>query len=206
MVLTSHGIQKRFQRMARDSKRVYTVKREIWLLSEDETLDCIQCMQKTDFSGKKADNSGKKADNSRIIDTKTKQSKAKQNNDVVVLYAREDGVSLTGLVDEGMELISAAYESNIGTISPLIAEQMREYRDKMEPECIVKAISTACDNGVRTWAYIRGILNNRLAKNVTTMREWEADETEWARQKSKGEDKKGRRAKSVTEIINELED
>lgn len=74
-VLTSHGIQKRFQRMVKDTKRTPVIEKSLWLLSEDETLDCISYAQKSDNSGIKGVNSGIKADNSGIIP----QSKEKKS-------------------------------------------------------------------------------------------------------------------------------
>ena len=66
-VLTSHGIQKRFQEMAKSAKRdYYNFIPEVWILSEEETLHFIFCTQNQNNSRIKADNSGIKADNSGI--------------------------------------------------------------------------------------------------------------------------------------------
>lgn len=80
-VLTSHGIQKRFQRMAKDTKRCPVIEKSLWLLSEEETLDCISYAQKSDNSGIKRVNSGIKADNSGIMPQR-KEKKNKKNKSI----------------------------------------------------------------------------------------------------------------------------
>lgn len=77
-VLTSHGIQKRFQEMAKSAKRDYYIYNpEVWLLSEEETLRFIFCTLKNDNSGIKAYNSGIKHDNSGINAQKKRKEKNK---------------------------------------------------------------------------------------------------------------------------------
>ena len=68
-VLTSHGIQARFQKMAKETKRTYIFRKDIWVLSEAETLGFI-------FHTLEKNNSGIKADNSGIM----RQKKSKVNN------------------------------------------------------------------------------------------------------------------------------
>ena len=75
-VLTSHGIQKRFQEMAKSAKRdYYNFIPEVWILSEEETLRFIFCAQKQNNSGIKGDNSGINADNSGIKAQKKRKEK-----------------------------------------------------------------------------------------------------------------------------------
>ena len=68
-VLTSHGIQARFQKMAKETKRTYIFRKDIWVLSEAETLGFI-------FHTLEKNNSGINADNSGIM----RQKKSKVNN------------------------------------------------------------------------------------------------------------------------------
>lgn len=85
-VLTSYGIQKRFQEMAKSAKRnFYKFHPEVWLLSEEETLRLVFCTLKTNNSGNKHDNSGIKADNSGI--NAQKKSKVKSTSVPSVLCA-----------------------------------------------------------------------------------------------------------------------
>lgn len=75
-VLTSHGIQARFQKMAKETKRTYIFRKDIWVLSEAETLGFIFHTLEKNNSGIKADNSGINTLNSGIM----RQKKSKVNN------------------------------------------------------------------------------------------------------------------------------
>lgn len=79
-VLTSHGIQSRFQKMARDTKRSYIFRKEIWVLNEEETLGSIFYANYPNNSGIKGFNSGINPDNSGIKQqSKEKESKEKNS-------------------------------------------------------------------------------------------------------------------------------
>ena len=83
-VLTSHGIQKRFQEMAKSAKRdYYNFIPEVWILSEEETLHFIFCTQNQNNSRIKADNSGIKAQ---------KKSKEKESKEEKI-YKKESEFS-----------------------------------------------------------------------------------------------------------------
>ena len=77
-VLTSAGIQRRYQAMvkARATKTPITAER-FWLLSEEETETFIKVNPSLNNSENNPDNSRKKDDNSRKNDTKGKEKKEK---------------------------------------------------------------------------------------------------------------------------------
>ena len=78
-VLTSHGIQARFQKMAKETKRTYIFRKDIWVLSEAETLGFIFHTLEKNNSGIKADNSGINTLNSGIMrQKKSKVNKSKE--------------------------------------------------------------------------------------------------------------------------------
>lgn len=93
-VLTSHGIQKRFQEMAKSAKRdYYNFLPEVWLLSDEETYHSVFCTHCSDNSGIKGDNSGIKGDNSGIIPqkkSKVKESKVYNTHTQSARSAREE--------------------------------------------------------------------------------------------------------------------
>lgn len=103
-VLTSHGIQVRFQQMSKVMKRSPVVEKSYWLLSENETLDCISFAQKSENSGIIIQNSGIKADNSGISgQKKIKESKLNQMREgtfippakeEVAAYCKENGYAI----------------------------------------------------------------------------------------------------------------
>lgn len=52
------------------------------------------------------------------------------------------------------------YEENIGPITPLIAEELREAEAAYPPEWIPRAIRRAVEANVRSWRYVRAILES----------------------------------------------
>lgn len=96
-VLTSHGIQARFQKMAKETKRTYIFRKDIWVLSEAETLGFIFHTLEKNNSGIKADNSGINPLNSGIM----QQKKSKVNN--------IPPLSPNGGREEGKERFFSAY-------------------------------------------------------------------------------------------------
>lgn len=96
-VLTSHGIQARFQKMAKETKRTYIFRKDIWVLSEAETLGFIFHTLEKNNSGIKADNSGINPLNSGIM----RQKKSKVNN--------IPPLSPNGGREEGKERFFSAY-------------------------------------------------------------------------------------------------
>ncbi len=81
-VITSPGIQKRYQEAVKGRKRQIEVDSEIWLLREDETASCIKVTQNVSFSEKNPSNSEKNQSNSEknpIKESKVKESKVKES-------------------------------------------------------------------------------------------------------------------------------
>jgi len=50
------------------------------------------------------------------------------------------------------------YEQNIGPLTPLIAEELREAEQTYPPDWISEAMSIAVEQNVRRWRYVRAIL------------------------------------------------
>ena len=86
-VLSSHGIQKRFQRMAAESKRGhYIFRKAIWLLSEAETLNSVFCNLNSLNSGINTLNSGIKRQ------SKVKKSKVNKEEKEINLFQEEKSI------------------------------------------------------------------------------------------------------------------
>lgn len=80
-IITSPGIQKRYQEAVKGRKRQIEVDPEIWLLSKEETASCIKFTQNVSFSEKNPSNSEKNQSNSEkntIKESKVNKSKVKQ--------------------------------------------------------------------------------------------------------------------------------
>ena len=64
------------------------------------------------------------------------------------------------------------YEQNIGTLNPLIAEELKEAEQEYPPEVILDAFRIAAENNARSWRYVNKILTEgtRKTKHETTRR------------------------------------
>ncbi len=93
-IITSPGIQKRYQEAKKRSKRQIEVDSEIWLLSEGETASCIKVTHNDSFSEKNQSKSEKNQSKSEKNDLKQiKVNKRKLNNnmckaDALALFER----------------------------------------------------------------------------------------------------------------------
>ena len=74
--------------------------------------------------------------------------------------------------------IYVLYEQVVGSLTPIIAEQLRDAEQEFPPEWIEAAFVEAARQNIRSWAYIAKILNNRARKgksNETRGRDVAAD-------------------------------
>lgn len=71
------------------------------------------------------------------------------------------------------------YEQNIGPLTPMIAESLREAEQSFPPEWVEQAIRIAVENNVRKWRYVQAILDDWMA---TGKAEYQGD-TERARRR-----------------------
>ena len=106
-VLTSHGIQRRFQEgvRSRGQKNPVTVDSRFWLLSKDETQGFIKVRPNTDNSGKNIDYSEKNPSYSGNNDTK--KSKVKKSKE-------KESISQTGHLEEGFRRFWEIYPRKQG--------------------------------------------------------------------------------------------
>ncbi len=57
------------------------------------------------------------------------------------------------------------YEQNIGMLTPMIADELKEAEQEFPPEVILDAFRIAAENNKRTWSYVRGVLRNWAREN-----------------------------------------
>ena len=60
--------------------------------------------------------------------------------------------------------IYSLYEQNIGPLTPMIAEALREAEETYPMEWIESAIRAAVESNVRRWRYVEAILKSRMEK------------------------------------------
>jgi len=83
-VITSPGIQKRYQEAVKGRKRQIEVDAEIWLLKEEETASCIKVTHNVGFSEKNQNKSEKnqsKSEKNSIKESKVKEIKVKKRKE-----------------------------------------------------------------------------------------------------------------------------
>lgn len=81
-VITSPGIQKRYQEAVKGRKRQIEVDSEIWLLEEEETEPCIKVTHNVSFSENnqsKSENNQSKSEKNPIKESKVKEKKEKES-------------------------------------------------------------------------------------------------------------------------------
>jgi len=85
-VITSPGIQKRYQEAVKGRKRQFEVNAEIWLLDEEETASCIKVANNKSFSEKnpyKSEKNKSKSKKNTAKESKVNKSKGKEIMQVV---------------------------------------------------------------------------------------------------------------------------
>lgn len=65
------------------------------------------------------------------------------------------------------------YEQNMGALTPMIVEELKEAEREYPPDVILHAFRIAAENNVRKWSYVRAILEDwtREEKHETTVRD-----------------------------------
>lgn len=69
------------------------------------------------------------------------------------------------------------YESNIGPLTPLLADALRDAEAAYGPEWVAEAIRIAAERNVRNWRYIQGILKRWKEEGYDRENRQDAEET-----------------------------
>ncbi len=75
--------------------------------------------------------------------------------------------------------IFTLYEQNIGTLQPLIAEELREAEETYPQIWIESAFRIAAQRNVRHWRYVRAILERWGSKGMHDGEDWHDTEESW---------------------------
>lgn len=117
-VLTSAGIQKRFQLAVKERAKKNPIKTgRYWLLKKEETEPFIKCTLFGDYSGKNDSYSGKNTDNSR--EQSLKESKV--NNNIYIPFQPEE-------LEQAFQTYLLVYRHNYGEMLP---EQIQTLRKEL---------------------------------------------------------------------------
>ena len=102
-----------------------------------------------------------------LLNTDTGRSVLTQLRQGEPLEGIDDGVAPQDLAEEppeGKPNIFVLYENNVGTLSPLLAEQLKETEESYPGDWIHEAFQIAVAENKRNWRYIAGILRRWAAE------------------------------------------
>ncbi|WJQ02899.1 DnaD domain protein [Geobacillus stearothermophilus] len=78
--------------------------------------------------------------------------------------------------DADFREVSSFYQSNIGVMSPYVAECIADWCQTLSPPLVKEAIKRAVEHNVRKWSYIESILKSWHDQNVQTVEEVKAED------------------------------
>lgn len=155
-VLTSHGIQTRYQAAVRQrgQKRGIAVDGELWLLNEAETESFIQVRHSDSFSEKnprKSENNRSKSQKNALKESKVKESKVKESKE-----------------DAGCGANAFAYYLDKVNAKPgnLSIEELKAYVEELGHEVCIRAMDIALDEKTAKWGFIKAVLQRYMRDNV----------------------------------------
>ena len=123
-VLTSAGIQKRFQLAVKERAKKNPIKTgRYWLLKKEETEPFIKCTLFGDYSGKNENYSGKNPDKSR--EQSLKESKVKNN-----IYTPFQSAEL----EQAFQTYLLVHSHNYGGMLPEQVQALREELEKLSSD------------------------------------------------------------------------
>lgn len=162
-VLTSHGIQLRYQlaKKSMGQKTTIPVIKEFWILTDEETQSFIEVRQKEDFSRKNPDCSRKKADCSENNSPKERKRKETKGNE------RKGGAAEESAADTQS---SAAVPEWLGELPiplspPARKEILKFLENGLTKALIIWAAEETAARGA-DWRYMRKILDAKLRAGI----------------------------------------
>lgn len=82
-------------------------------------------------------------------------------------------LELDAAADEQLKEIVKVYEQEIGTMTPIIAEEIELLLEDLPVDLIIRAIQEASIHNVKSWKYISSILNRCLKEGIKTKADFE---------------------------------
>lgn len=184
-VLTSKRIQLQFQEMSKKRGKTKTIPviKKLWLLAKDCTESFIKVIEKIGFCGKNegfcGENTPKVVENtqSKVKESKINKSKANESSDAAVAAFHK-------------------YEQLIGLITPSVQDGIDFFVSQgVEVQLIIRLIEYACEQGKRTWAYIKASIKGNMDAGIKTLDAYnraQAQRAETAKRVKESEKKKGK--------------
>lgn len=83
------------------------------------------------------------------------------------------------------ESVAVGVAGALGELSERQKAELNGFLDSMGGACVIRAINAAQDAGKPTWAYVRGILQRKLAQGVRCAGDWDKAEARFQNAKSR---------------------
>lgn len=83
------------------------------------------------------------------------------------------------IYDSDFGKVYSAFADSIEPLaSQFIIDELRNFYEKMDAECCLKAIEIAVSGGIKTknWNYVKGVLKKKLGRGVHSIDDWNRDE------------------------------
>ena len=191
-ILTSAGIQRRYLRGC-EKRDVITIFDEYWLLNIDSTADVPAGIRAklaliSVTGGNNGVNSpGNPEKSPGNPQSKGKESKGKERRGEKTAGSRAPRFSGPNIqTDPEGAIVFTAYKEKIGGVSPMtdrIREQLLTFLEAMGPDCCVRAMDEAVEQGKINWKYVKGILEHKQKQGVRSITDWDKAEKDWESKK-----------------------
>lgn len=96
-------------------------------------------------------------------------NKINEKNDLKESDSCVDGSHENDSCVDGFQEVINFYEANIGLLAPYVLEMLQDYARSMPNELLIYAMQKATEANIRTFKYIKGILNNWRKKGIKTL-------------------------------------
>src|SRR5690606_33120885 len=87
------------------------------------------------------------------------------------------------------------YQNNFGIIRPAISENILAWIDDLGDEMVIEAMRRALARNKPSWAYVESILKSWVSRNIKTIEQAKAEETEFVNQRKNRINKSQRKKK-----------
>ena len=140
------------------------------IYKEEKSLLCLDKNKAYQLSDTKRIQNVSKKD-TQVLDTQVRLSK-----DSLELGKSSSSLKepeLAAAADERLKAIVKVYEQEIGTITPIVAEEIELLLEDLPADLITRAINEASIHNVKSWKYISSILNRCLKEGIKTKADFE---------------------------------
>lgn len=76
------------------------------------------------------------------------------------------------------------YQNNFGSITPYVSQDLLIWLQDLGDELVIEAMKRALERNKKNWGYVKSILQSWLSKNIKTVEQAKAEETEFKNQQT----------------------